>query len=100
MRDRSVRPFDTSKLRCPAQYAGEGGGPSLALCPRTAAAFSGFGLSPYGTNCSYHRFKEAGGCEAQMTFVRPADFKPRLVQAFCTKQWPPSCFASRGLEAK
>ena len=31
-----------------------------------------------------HRFKEASGCEAEMMFVRPADFDQELVRSFCT----------------
>ena len=31
-----------------------------------------------------HRFKEAGGCEAEMMFVRPGDFRQDLVRSFCS----------------
>ena len=34
---------------------------------------------------------EAGGCEAEMMFVRPGDFDERLVRAFCTAGRPHSC---------
>ena len=32
------------------------------------------GFEPYDTSCAVHRFKEAGGCEAEMMFVRRGDF--------------------------
>ena len=31
-------------------------------------------FSRYATSCAAHRFKEAGGCEAEMMFVRRGDF--------------------------
>ena len=44
----------------------------------------------YATNCLVHKFKEAGGCEAEMMFVRPG-FDVRLVRSFCQSQRPHSC---------
>ena len=46
----------------------------------------------YATNCAVHRFKEAGGCEAEMMFVRPlGDFNQEIVRSFCTAARPHSC---------
>ena len=38
-----------------------------------------------------HKFKEAGGCEAEMMFVRPGDFDERLVRNMCMREKPHSC---------
>ena len=48
------------------------------------------GYEPYGTNCLVHKFKEAGGCEAEMMFVRPG-FDEGLVRKYCMAQKPHSC---------
>ena len=76
---------------CNVQYAGEEGRESEAKCGVTVAAMRGFGFEPYGTNCSVLRFKEANGCEAQMTFVRRGDFDGELVRSYCTASRPHSC---------
>jgi hypothetical protein len=48
------------------------------------------GFRPYATNCFVHKFKEAGGCEAEMMFVRDG-FDAGLVRRFCMSQKPHSC---------
>ena len=77
--------------RCDAQYAAEAGRPSEVKCGVVVAAMKTLGFEPYATNCKVHKFKEAGGCEAEMMFVRPGDFNEELVRSFCTAGRPHSC---------
>ena len=66
---------------------------SVCACtrPRLLCARDGhLGYQPYGTNCLVHKFKEAGGCEAEMMFVRPG-FNEGLVRRYCMAQRPHSC---------
>ena len=77
--------------RCDAQYASEPGRPQEVKCNVVVSAMRGLGFEPYATNCQVHKFKEAGGCEAEMMFVRPGDFNEELVRSFCTAGRPHSC---------
>jgi len=77
--------------KCNVQYGSNGKGAQVAKCDNTVVAMRQLGYVPFGTNCSVHRFNEANGCEAQMTFVRPDDFDRELVLSFCTSTWPHSC---------
>jgi len=79
---------DRPPLKCPVQYAGDG---QYAKCPKTEAALAELGLRPFGTNCTFLRFGEAHGCEAQMTFVRPGEFDAPLVRSICALGWPHTC---------
>jgi hypothetical protein len=81
---------DRPPLKCTPQYASEPGLPTEAKCGVLVAAMAELGFHPYGTNCAAHKFKEAGGCEAEMMFVRDS-FDERLVRAYCTSQKPHSC---------
>ena len=77
--------------RCDAQYASEPGRPQEVKCNVVVGAMAALGFAPYATSCAAHRFKEAGGCEAEMMFVRPGDFDEGLVRSFCTAGRPHSC---------
>ena len=81
---------DRPPLKCTPQYAAEPGRPSEAKCNALVAAMAEMGFAPYATNCYVHKFKEAGGCEAEMMFVRPG-FDMGLVRRFCMSQRPHSC---------
>ena len=56
----------------------------------SSPTFRRLGFRPYDTTCYVHKFKEAGGCEAEMMFVRDG-FDEALVRKFCTSQRPHSC---------
>jgi len=81
---------DRPPLKCTPQYASEPGRPSEAKCGVLVSAMAALGFRPYDTNCLVHKFKEAGGCEAEMMFVRDG-FDERLVRSFCMSQKPHSC---------
>lgn len=81
---------DRPPLKCTPQYAAEPGRQSEAKCGVLVAAMADLGFAPYATNCYVHKFKEAGGCEAEMMFVRPG-FDVGLVRRFCMSQRPHSC---------
>jgi hypothetical protein len=78
---------DRPPLKCTPQYAAEPGRESEAKCGVLVNAMAALGYSPYATNCQVHKFKEAGGCEAEMMFVRPG-FDEQLVRTFCMSQKP------------
>ena len=78
---------DRQPLPCRVQYEGA----QDSKCPATVRALAELGFEPWGTNCTYHTFTAAHGCEADMTFVRPGDFDEELVQGLCTATWPHSC---------
>lgn len=77
--------------RCDAQYAAEAGRPSEVKCGAVVQAMRALGFEPYATSCAVHKFKEAGGCEAEMMFVRPGRFDEPLVRSFCMAGRPHSC---------
>ena len=52
-------------------------------CGAVVGAMAALGFGPYATSCAVHRFREAGGCEAEMMFVRRGDFREELARAFC-----------------
>lgn len=81
---------DRPPLKCTPQYAAEEGRASEAKCGAVVAAMAELGYEPYATNCAVHKFKEAGGCEAEMMFVRPG-FDETLTRTFCRSQKPHSC---------
>lgn len=81
---------DRPPLKCEPQYASEEGRASEAKCGVLVAAMAEMGFTPYGTNCAVHKFKEAGGCEAEMTFVRDG-FDAAFVRKYCMAQKPHSC---------
>lgn len=80
---------DRPPLKCRVQYGGDAA--KLAKCNAAVSTLHGLGFEPYGTNCSVHNFHEAFGCEAQMTFVRPAGFDERLVRRFCQDDKVKTC---------
>ena len=88
---------DRPPLKCDPQYAAEPGKQSEAKCGVLVSAMDKMGFQPYATNCYVHKFKEAGGCEAEMMFVRKellavgSAFDPSLVRRFCMSQRPHSC---------
>lgn len=69
---------DRPPLKCEPQYAAEPGRRSEVKCGVVVEAMRELGFEPYATNCMVHKFKEAGGCEAEMMFVRPG-FNKRCV---------------------
>ena len=81
---------DRPPLKCEPQYAGEDGRQSEAKCGAVVLAMAALGYRPYDTSCAVHKFKEAGGCEAEMMFVRPG-FDVALTRTFCRSQKPHSC---------
>lgn len=81
---------DRPPLKCVPQYAAEAGRQSEAKCGVLVSAMERLGYRPYATNCLVHKFKEAGGCEAEMMFVRDG-FDESLVRSFCMSQKPHSC---------
>lgn len=82
---------DRPPLKCTPQYAAEEGRDhSEAKCGVLVRAMAELGFRPYDTNCLVHKFKEAGGCEAEMMFVRDG-FDEKLVRGFCMNQRPHSC---------
>ena len=81
---------DRPPLKCEPQYAAEEGRPSEVKCGAVVEAMAELGFRPYDTNCAVHKFKEAGGCEAEMMFVR-AGFDAELTRTYCRAQKPHSC---------
>ena len=81
---------DRPPLKCEPQYAAEPGRASEAKCNALVSAMATMGYKPYGTNCDVHKFKEAGGCEAEMTFIREGFDEP-FVRRYCMAQKPHSC---------